>query len=328
MALVGCGYWGKNYLRTLRDMKEVNLRWICDIAAENKGSYAFSPAKITKDYNNILEDKKVKGIIIATPTPTHYNLAIKALEAKKDILIEKPMCSNSKDCLSLIKESKSQKSILIPGHIFAHNPAVQELEKRIKEGYLGKILSMNALRLSLGPIRDGDNAMWDLMPHDISMFLRFKEEYPMSVQAIGSSFLRKNAPEDAVILTLKYQEGGLATAHGSWVYPKKIRELIVVGDKKMAVFDDVSTNKLTYFDSGVKEVANVDLNDYYLTARTGNILIPKLSGRSPLEIQCENFVECIKTRRPARVSSQEGYKVVEILEKAQKSLKQKKEIKL
>ena len=326
IALIGCGYWGKNYFKTLRDIEGIELKWICDNQNLPK-EHVFPYDRTTNNYARVLEDENVRGVIIATPTKTHYKIALEALQAGKDVLVEKPMASTPTECISMIEHAKKYNRILTPGHIFVHNPAVQKLEEYIQDGMLGDVIKMSASRFSLGPIRTEENAMWDLMPHDISMFLRFKKQLPASVNAMGSSFLGRDV-EDDVCLGLRYEDGLMATCEASWVDAEKVRKVRVIGKKKMAVFDDVDLNKLKIYDSGVVDVDKVDPFDYARTAREGDIYIPKISGKPPLEIQCENFVRCIRTREMPRVRPEEGYDVVRILHAAQKSLEGRREIKL
>ncbi|MFH1500740.1 MAG: Gfo/Idh/MocA family oxidoreductase [archaeon] len=320
LALVGAGYWGSNYIKTLRDTKEADLRWVCD--SRNPKIAIPSGTRFTQNYREVLDDSEVRGVVIATPTNTHYELAKEALEAGKHVLVEKPMTHNVERAIGLVDIAEKSGKQLLVGHTFLYNPAVQQLKSYIDDGELGRILSMSARRLSLGPIRDKDNVLWDLAPHDISMFLYLTDDKVKSVNATGASLeVPKQGLEDIITLSLNFDKGVYATLTASWMYPLKMRDLVVVGDKKMAIFDDIALNKLAIYDKGVEEIGDVNLQDYSITCREGEIRMPKVIGTSPLEVECSHFIKCIREGIKPLSDGKIGLEVVRVLSAAQQSLK-------
>ena len=315
IALIGCGYWGNNYFETLKKMSSVAIKYVCDM----KKPFELQE-KFTDNYKEAIEDEEVNSIVIATPTKTHYEIAKYALEHGKNVLVEKPMTSSSKEAEDLIKIAEENNKILMVGHTFMYNPAVNALKSCIEKGELGKILSINARRLNLGPIRKEENVMWDLAPHDISMFLYLANSSPHKVSASGAKFIGNH--EDIITLNLKMKNNVFSTATVSWIYPLKIRDLVIVGDKKMAIFDDTNVNKLAIHDLGVEKIEDAykNFHDYAITYREGDIILPKISGKKPLDIQCNHFIECIRDNKKPLSDGKNGLEVVRVLECAQKSL--------
>lgn len=318
VALIGCGYWGKNYAHTLSGLKDVNLRFIADPLGP-KLRLASQPVFV-KDYRVALQDKGIDSVVVATPTETHYNIAREAIISGKNVLVEKPITYQPEFAGRLTQLANETGKVLMVGHIFMYNPAVQRLKKIVDQGELGKILFMNARRLSLGPIRQSENVMWDLAPHDLSMFTYLSNVRPVSVSAIGAAFY--NCLEDAVSLSLRFEDKSFATLAVSWINPLKIRDLVVVGDKKMCLFDDTAVNKLQIYDKGVSR-SQGDPTDYAITYREGDVLLPKISSESPLGLQCKHFFECVETGKRPLSDGRNGELVVKILDAAQRSLKAK-----
>jgi len=323
VGIVGCGYWGANYLKTLRDKPEVKVSSVCDLVSP-KRTLIPKGAKFTKNYNTTLNS--CDAVIIATPTDSHYDHAKKALEMGKDVLLEKPMTRTSEQAKELIELAEKNSCVLMTGHIFCYNPAFKRLEEEISGGSFGNIVYMTSSRESLGPIRNKDSVLWDLLPHDISMFLKLNG-MPSRLQASGSSYLRKSV-EDVVSLNMHYSNGVMTTSRASWMHPLKIRQVVVVGDKRMAIFDDAAIDKLTFYDKGVEKIDDVDLNDYSVSCRVGDIYSPKVDAKSPLELGIDHFIQCIEKRTNPLTDGKHGLDVVKILEAANKSLKEKKEIRL
>lgn len=311
VALIGCGYWGKNYVKTINEIEGMNIKWIYnkqkDILKKNipKGT------KFTKDYKKILSDNKTDAVIIATPPKTHYKIVKQALEAGKDVLVEKPMTYKSEDAIKLADLADKESNILMVGHTFLYNPAIVELKKKIDRKELGKVLYFNSRRTSRGPIRQDIGVMWDQAIHDISIINYIGGIIPKIVSVKGKCFLTKNI-EDVVSLTLEYNNGIKGFVYASWFEPKKIRETTVIGDKKVAIFDDTLEEKLKIFGrDNIKEVNS-----------------PKLEDISPLENQCLHFLKSIKTRERPLTTGYNGYEIVKILECAQKSLETNREMKI
>ena len=310
IGLIGGGHWGKNYVRTIEKIKGLELGWIYN--KHNEPGYAIPKgSKFTKNYRDILEDNETRAVVISTPEKTHYQIAKEALEAGKDVLVEKSMTCSSKDALELIEIAKKNSRILMVGHIFLYNPGIIELKKRIQDGELGDLFYFYSKRTGIIQNKPDINVLWYLAPHDISIINYLTNKLPKSVAARGACFLNKGV-EDVVDLVLNYENNVHGFVHVSWIEPKKIRETSVIGSKKMAVFDDMTNDKLKIFDSSNPE-------DFYS---------PKLDSTSPLEKQCIQFLASIKTRKQPLTNGQNGYEVVRILECAQKSLETSREIRI
>lgn len=335
-SLIGCGYWGPNYIRAINELPDIKLKWACDLDKNklNKISSAYPLIKFTADYKEILNDEGVKAVIIATPITTHYKLAKDCLNSGKHVLIEKEITNTSEEALELVRIAKEKNLILMVGHIFNYNPAIEKLKKYIDEKQLGDILYLYSSRTGLGPIRDDINAMWDLASHDISIFLNLLKNVPSSVIAAGASYI-KNGREDVVFLNFKFPVNIIANVHVSWLDPHKIRRLIVVGSKKMAVFDDISFDqKVVLYDKGVdyNPIKDADgiptYGEFQLSLRDGDIHIPKVENKEPLKEEIKHFMECINQNKKPKTDGYNAYKIVRILEAANESLKTKKEIKI
>ncbi len=323
MAIIGCGYWGPNYVRIFNELDDSNLLYIADI---DRGKLTKliknSSVKATKDYKEILKDPGVDAVVVSTPSSTHYEIAKNCLLGGKHVLVEKPMTLTSKDAEDLIKIADAEKKVLMVGHTFMFNPAVQKLKEYIKDGTLGDICYLSFVRTGLGPVRSDVNAMWDLATHDVSILNFILEKNPNKVSATGECYIQAGI-EDVVFLNLKFQSKIIANVHASWLNPHKIRQVTVVGNKKMAVLDDVSsTEKIKLFDKGVlKEQNYSNYGEFQLILRSGDILIPDVKMSEPLKNQCMHFIECVKKNKKPISDGNNGLGVVRVLEAAQKSLK-------
>jgi len=271
----------------------------------------------------LVYNPNVDAVVVSTPASTHYEMVKECLEYGKDVLVEKPFTLSSRDAEELVVLARKKERVLMVGHTFIYNPAFCELKRLASSGDLGGIYYLHFSRTGLGPIRKDVNVMWDLAPHDLSMLLHLVEEMPVRVSARGQSYLQEGI-EDVVFMTLDLPNGVLAGVHASWLDPYKIREVTVVGSKKMAVFDDVEKlETLKIFDKGVErsgEKIYAGYGEFQLSVRDGDIRIPKIEPGEPLKNQCKHFLECITKRKEPITGGEEGLKVVQILEAAQKSL--------
>ena len=305
IGIIGCGYWGENYLNTIENIEKLSLCWIYNKHNEIPDHKLPAKVRFTKNYQDILDDRKIDAVIISTPPGTHYRIAKDALEAGKDVLLEKPFTTDSEEALSLLKLAALKKRILMVGHVFLYNPAIRELKKIVENKELGRLHYFYCRRTGLGPVRMDINAMWNLAPHDISIVNYLLDgQLPRTVIANGVSFLSPGV-EDVVDLVLEYENNLKAFIHVGWSEPQKSRETIVVGDKKKAVIEDTARNPLAIFDSD--ELSQVSH--------------PRLEKTMPLENQCLHFLECIETGKQPLTNAYTGYTNVKILECAQESLK-------
>ncbi len=312
LALIGCGYWGKNYVSTLKNISEARLKYVYDIS---QPSIEIPEGIIfTQNLSDVLNDKEVGGVIIAIPTKNIFDITKVCLEAGKHVLMEKPMTDKSSKALELIKLAEERKRTLMVGHIFNYHPAIRKLKEIIDSGELGKLIYINSVRAAPGPVRNETeiNALWDLAPHDISIFSYLLGKLPSSVEGFSSNFLRKGIIDSA---SFKLNFDGLtAEAHVRWWDADKTRKLVIIGDKKMAVFDDLAADKLKIYNKRVELSGKSKIIDEGIT-------IPELPNTSPLEIQCKQFIDCISTGKKSLTDGYGGYSVVKILEEIEQSFK-------
>ena len=332
LAVVGCGYWGKNYIRLLSQMADVNLVAICDRDKEqlrkNKTRILSSQSgprlQLFTDYHKMLEMSDLNGVIICTNPNTHYNLAVDAFNAGKHVFLEKPMTLKSETSQQLIDLAEEKHRILMVGHIFLYNAAVLQIKDYIRNGQLGTIYYMYSKRTNLGPIRPDVNALWDLAPHDISIFNYFLDETPAWVSATATSFLRENN-EDVGFITLGYPSGKLAHIHVSWADPHKEREVVVVGSEQRIVFNDVSSiEKVRIFEKGVSTSRKTyeDYGEFQLSYRDGEIISPAIKLSEPLRSEVEHFIHCINYDTAPRSDGYNGLVVVQAMEAIDQSMAQ------
>ena len=271
----------------------------------------------------VLDDPSVSAIVVATQAPSHFEVAEAALRAGKDVFVEKPLCLSSDHAASLCALAERHGRILMVGHLLLYHPAVERLKGLIDEGELGDVLYVYAQRVNLGVVRRDENAWWSLAPHDISVANYLLGAFPEAVSATGSSYLQsERGIEDVVFATLHYPGGRMAHVHVSWLDPHKTRKLTVVGDKKMAVFDDASPDqKLAVFDKGVEPPATLSYEEG-VRIRTGDILIPALKMAEPLRRECLAFLDAVRTRKAPVADGESGLQVVRALEGGSASLAQ------
>jgi predicted dehydrogenase len=337
IALVGLGYWGPNLARNLASLKEAQLHTLCDLCTDRLTQFSrqYPEARTTSDYSTVLNDREIDGVVIATPVHTHFELAKRALLAGKHVMVEKPLAQTSAQCQELIALAEPQGLTLMAGHVFIYNPAVRKVKEYIDSGLLGQIYYIYSQRLNLGIIRQDVNALWNFAPHDISIINYWLDTAPVDVVMRGYSYIQPGI-EDVVFMTLDYPGGVGANVHISWLDPHKVRRMTIVGSEKMVVYDDVSADaRIIIYDKGVtrKHTAstppNLDGNslgryetfgEFQLLLRAGDVLIPKLDFTEPLKLECQHFIECIRTGQPAITDGYDGLRVVQVLEAAQASL--------
>jgi len=278
--------------------------------------------KKTTNYLDVLKDPTVDAVCISTPATTHYKIAKDALLYGKHILIEKPMSLCVDEGRDLVETAKDKNRVLVIGHVYLYHSAVQWIKRFISSGEIGDVYYLYSTRTGLGPIRKDVNAMWDLATHDISICLYLLDCMPVNVSAKGFSYLQ-NGIEDVVFLVLEFPEKIVCHIHASWLDPYKIRRLTIVGSKKMLVFNDTDLfENLKILDKGasVKET-HTTYEDFLLQVRTGDIHIPKVESVEPLKSQCIHFLNCLKKGVMPLTNGEESLKVIQVLEAANKSLK-------
>lgn len=332
IAQVGLGYWGPNLARNLANVEGGELSLLCDANAERleRISRGFPAARRSTEYAEVLDDGAIDAVVIATPVATHFDLAKAALEAGKHVLVEKPLATSSQQCIELIGRAEAADRVLMVGHIFLFNAAVQKVKEYIDGGQLGDLYYAYSQRLNLGQVRQDVNAMWNFAPHDLSILCHWFDGEPIDVQARGYSYIQPGI-EDVVFMSMSFPGGIGANVHISWLDPLKVRRMTVVGSEKMVVYDDVSADaKITVFDRGVTkrlvERAEASLGSYasfgefQLLLRAGDVLIPKVEFTEPLQVECQHFVDCIRSGATPLADGWQGLRVVRALERAQRSM--------
>jgi len=325
LAVVGCGYWGPNLIRNFIQISDVYLSMVCDLdqVRLNRIQRQYPAIKITTSFSDLLEDSSIEAIAIATPATTHFSLVKEALASGKHVLVEKPFTLNCEDARTLVALADKKQCILMVGHLMIYHPALQKLKQFIQSGELGEIYYLYSTRVNLGQVRHDENVLWSLGPHDVSIALYLLDAEPKEVMAYGVSYLQPPI-EDVVFLFLQFPDKKLVQIHLSWLDPHKIRKLTVIGSKKMAVLDDMEPQeKLKFYDQGV--VLNKSFGSALdsISLRFGDIYIPKVDGIEPLQVECQHFIDCIRTGKKPLTDGYSALKVVQILEAAEKSIKLK-----
>jgi predicted dehydrogenase len=338
IALIGLGYWGPNLARTLAQINGAELHTLCDVRAERLAQFSqqYPQARPTSDYSTVLGNPSIDAIVLATPAHTHFELARAALQAGKSVMVEKPLAEISSQCHELIALAETNKLTLMVGHVFIYNAAVRKVKEYIQSGELGQVYYIYSQRLNLGQVRQDVSALWNFAPHDLSILCYWLDAKPQQVIARGYSYIQPGI-EDVVFLTLDFPGNVGAHVHISWLDPRKIRRMTVVGSEKMVVYDDVDADtRIMLYDKGVTKkpsqsappAANLSLGRYetfgefQLLMRAGDVLIPKLNFVEPLKLECQHFIECIQSGQRPITDGYDGLRVVEALEAAQQSLAQ------
>ncbi|TML62092.1 MAG: Gfo/Idh/MocA family oxidoreductase [Actinobacteria bacterium] len=317
MAQVGLGQWGKNLVRNFDDLAD--LAWLCDLDGERRADLAqrYPGARMTASFDEVLEDDSVDAVVVATPVPTHHDLARRALEADKHVFVEKPPAMRGAEMEELCELAEERGRVLMPGHLLLYHPGVQRLKQIVDSGDLGDVLCVYGNRQNLGTIRTHENALWSLGVHDLSVLLYLIDEEPSEVWAHGHAFLNPQV-EDIVFCYLRFASGKIAHLHLSWLDPHKIRRITVVGRDKMAVFDDMELErKVTVYDKAPEE-PTTRYGEW--KTRTGDIYTPKIPTTEPLRLECQHFMQLIDGRGDPLRAARDGLVVVRTLEQLQASL--------
>ena len=324
IGIIGIGDWGKNLLRNFYNLTDGRLSIACDSDEKRRkaAERAYPGLATTDNYDDLINDKNIGAVVIATPPVSHFELAMRAIEAGKDVFVEKPLVLSVAEGEKLVAEAEKRKRIIMVGHIMVYHQATLYLKELISSGELGEIYYMYASRINLGKVRSVENSWWSFAPHDISIILFLMDSDPVSVTSAGSAYLQKGI-EDVVFTTLRFADGKMAHIHVSWLDPHKERKITVVGSKKMVVFDDTqASEKIRLYDKGADRKQDYESYAEYLSLRTGDIVIPKIQGGEPLADECRHFLECIETREKPRSDGAEGLRTLRVLNAAQQSLEQ------
>jgi predicted dehydrogenase len=320
VAVVGTGYWGINHVRGFAGLPGAAVTWVCDQRAEvAERAGRFAPeARRTTSFDEVLASD-VAAVVIATPSITHGELALRALRAGKHVLVEKPMAMSAAEAERVCAAARDAGRVLAVGHLMLYHPAVSRLRELLASGALGQLYYLYSVRVNLGRLRRDENALWSFAPHDLSMIDHLMGELPVSVAARGQSYLQQGV-EDVVFVTLRYAGGQMAHVHLSWLDPRKERRLTVVCSQKMVEFDDVAPEKLRIYDKGYERPPAFTEFGEYLTIRQGDVHIPHIPMQEPLAIEARHFIDCVRTGQEPLTGATSALRVVKVLEAAQASL--------
>jgi predicted dehydrogenase len=319
VGVVGLGYWGPNLARNLAAIPGCELAWLCDASEQARAEQAlrFPGARTSADIDELLADPQLDAVVLATPVPTHAELAVAVAGAGKHCFVEKPLATNVTDAQRAIDAAEAAGTILMVGHLLEYHPAVARLKALIDEQELGSLFYVYGNRLNLGKLRADENALWSLGAHDVSVALHLIGEEPEECSAHGACYVRENV-QDVVFCYLRFPSGVVAHLHLSWLDPHKERRLTVVGSRRMATFDDMLIEgKLTVYDKGFDEDTR-SWGEYI--ARSGDIFSPRIPNVEPLRLECEHFIECVRSGATPRSDGASGLRVVRVLEALQGSL--------
>ncbi|MFH1368205.1 MAG: Gfo/Idh/MocA family oxidoreductase [Elusimicrobiota bacterium] len=325
IAIVGCGYWGKNIVRNFQRIGALGA--VCDSSPDTLKKAISSYPSLTafQDFDKLLKDGSIEGIVIATPASSHYDLVKKALQSGKNVLVEKPFTTTYAEAAELTELAAKKNLVLMVGFTFIYNPAVRKVKELIDSKELGEIYYIYSRRLNLGIVRKDINVWWNLAPHDVSIILYWLNRKATSVNGSGFSFIQKGI-EDVVFGNIRFDSGAAAQIHVSWLDPNKTREMVVIGSKKMIIYDDVSADrKVTIYDKGIDKFDDFQsFGQFQLIHRAGDVHIPKIDFKEPLEIEAQHFVDCVKNKKEPMTSAVWSLPSVRILEAVQDSIKQGK----
>jgi predicted dehydrogenase len=321
VGVVGLGYWGPNLARNFDRLPDAELTWLCDSSEEARERWggAFPSARTTAELADLLADDSLDAVVVATPVPTHAELATRVLAAGKHCFVEKPLGLTEREAEGVVEAARASGKVLMVGHLLEYHPGVQKLSELVRSGELGDVHYIYSNRLNLGKHRQDENALWSLGAHDVSVILLLAGEEPYNWDAMGASYVKPGV-EDVVFALMRFHSGLIAHMHLSWLDPHKERRFTVVGSRRMATFDDMELErKLTVYDKGFDE----DYSSYgeYI-ARSGDVFSPRVPNEEPLRIECSHFLDCVRNGTEPRTGGEAGLRVVRVLERLQRALRE------
>ena len=322
IAVIGYGYWGPNLVRNLVKSNNFNVKAVSDLDPKKTKVLRKSHPniEINKSFTKIISDKSIDAIAIATPISTHFELALDCLNAGKHVFVEKPLSDSSLKCQELIDLADLKKLVLFVDHTFPYTEAVKKVKKLIDSNHLGKILYFDSTRINLGLFQFDSNVIWDLAIHDLSIIINLFNEMPIKVSATGNSCLN-NHPINMASMSLEFASQLHAHININWLSPVKMRHILIGGDKKMLVYDDLEpTEKIKIYDKGVDINDDISLNALQYGYRSGDIYIPYIKQTEALVNVVENFADSINGNSKPLLSATDAIKIIKVLEKAELSI--------
>jgi predicted dehydrogenase len=323
IGVAGCGYWGPKLARGFSQLPGADLTMVTDLREERLAEIKqhFPDTITTRNFSDLLANE-VDAIVIATPVSTHHQLARMALLAGKHVLVEKPLTLRSYHARELTEIARERGLTLMVGHTFEYNPAVEAVRQIVQSGELGRIFYLNSTRANLGLLQRDINVMWDLGPHDVSMMRFILGQDPIKINASGSAFINPaSGLHEIVYMNLTFADGVMANVRLSWLSPVKRRQLTIVGSKKMLVYDDIADDKVVVYDKGVDVMPySITEAEFHASYRHGDETVHPFTWVEPLKVECQHFLDCIRTGAVPRSDGEDGVHVIKVLETAQRSL--------
>lgn len=326
IGIVGCGYWGVNYVRVFNELPNSTVTRVCDRRLERldftKQRYPLISTHTT--LLDLLKDTRMGAVVVSTPAGSHYEIAKACFQAGKHVLVEKPLTTTVEHCEELIQLAAEAKRVLMVGHTFVYNAGIRKLKELVSREEFGRIYYLHATRTNLGPIRQDVNAVWDLAPHDIAIFNYILGTLSTHVSAVGSSLL-ENGREDVAFITLSYSGNVIGNIHVSWADPNKVREVVAVGSNRRIVFDDLNNlERIRVFEKGVAPQQEAgSFGEFRLLMRDGDIISPKVEASEPLKNQAIHFLDCIEKGQVPLTDGQSGLDVVRVMSAVDESIKKR-----
>lgn len=323
VGVIGCGYWGPNLVRNFRSLQGCEVSLICD---QDQGRldhmrHLYPGLGTCQSHKEVLNGVNVHAVVVATPVRHHFGIARDSLLAGKHTLIEKPMASSLAECEELVRIAEEKKLVLMVGHTFLYAPPIRKIKEIVEWGDVGEIQYIASRRLNLGLFQKDINVAWDLAPHDLSIILHIMGEAPESVSCCGTAHVTPGI-EDVTVMYLTFSRKRCAIVHNSWLDPRKVREMTIVGTKRMIVYDDVANlEKIKIFDARVERPPHYDtFAEFQYAYHYGDVYAPHIKQEEPLKAQCQHFADCIKHGRSPLTDGRHGTELVRILEAAKASL--------
>jgi predicted dehydrogenase len=325
VGVVGCGYWGPNLIRNFDSLADCDMRVVCDLDSDRLSHMKsrFPGLETTNDFDKFVADPKLDAIVVATSVSLHHPMAKAALEAGKHVFVEKPMARSTAECDELRQLSREKGLTFMVGHTFLYSSPVRKIKEIVQNGDIGKVLYISSRRLNLGLFQKDINVTWDLAPHDISIILYLLDELPQTVNCRGNAHITDGV-EDVTNLSLQFSNDRFAMIQNSWLDPRKVREMTIVGDKRMIVYDDVEPlHKIKIFDVRVETPPHYDtFAEFQYSYHYGDCHIPFVRQEEPLKVECQHFLDCVESGNLPISNAQQGTDLVSVLEASSESLKQ------
>jgi predicted dehydrogenase len=324
VGLIGHGYWGPNLLRNYMGLPQARLKWVCDLShvSLEKAQRAYPAVQTTVSVDDVLSDPEVEAVLIATPISTHHRLCKEALQAGKHVFVEKPLTASARECVELKALAAQNDLTLMVGHTFLYSPPVRKVKELIDSGELGDVRYVTMQRVNLGLHQRDVSVIWDLAAHDISILDYWVGELPSAVDSVGRDCMQVGIP-DVAFLNLKYRSGLVALVNVSWLSPVKLRRTVIVGSRKMIVYDDTApVEKVKVFDHGADFVEPASFDEFQMVYRTGDIVSPKIENTEPLRLEAEHFLHSVCNGHRPVTDGEMGLRVVAVLDAAEASLRE------